>query len=73
MEPEQEEGERAVALAKTVETAAENGLSAGGETRLREILDQHWNAFRCGFRGDPPARVEPVTVTFKPETKVVKT
>ena len=38
MEPEQEERERAVALAKAVETAATNGLSAGGEARLREIL-----------------------------------
>ena len=36
MEPEQEERERAVALAKAVETAAANGLSAGGGARLRE-------------------------------------
>ena len=72
MKSEQEERKRAVALAKAVETAAANGLSAGGEARLREILDRHWNAFRRGLRGDPPARVEPLTVTFKPETKVVK-
>ena len=72
MEPEQEEHERAVALAKAVETAADFFLSTGGEARLREILDRHWNALRRGLRGDPPARVEPLTVTFKPEAKVVK-
>ena len=72
MEPEQEERERAVASVKAVETAAANGLSAGGEASLREILDRHWNAFRRGLRGDPPARVETLTVTFKPEAKVVK-
>ena len=72
MEPEQEERERAVALAKAVETAAARGLSAGGEARLREILDRHWHAFRRGLRGDPSTRVEPLTVTFKPEAKVVK-
>ena len=29
-------------------------------------------AIRGGLRGDPPARVEPLTVTFKPKTKVVQ-
>ena len=72
MKPEQEERERAVALVKAVETAAANGLSAGGEARLREILGRHWFAFRRGLREDPPARVELLTVTFKPEAKVVK-
>ena len=72
MEPEQEERECAVTLAKAVETAAANDLSAGGEARLRDILDRYWNAFRRGLRGDPPARVEPLTVTFKPEANVVK-
>ena len=56
-----------------METAAANGLSAGGGARLREISDGHWNAFRLGFRGDRPARVEPLTATFKPEARVVKT
>ena len=55
-----------------METAAANGLSAGVEARLREILDRHLNVFRRGLRGDPPARVEPLTVAFKPEAKVVK-
>ena len=47
-------------------------MLAGGGARLRKILDRHWNTFWRGLRGDPPARVEPVTVTFKPETKMVK-
>ena len=64
VEPEQKERERAVALAKAVKTAAANGLSAGGEARLREILDRHWNAFRYGLFGDPPTHVEPLTVKF---------
>ena len=42
---EHEERDDAVALAKTVENAVTNGLSAGGEVRLRKILDLHWNAF----------------------------
>ena len=70
MEPEQEERERAVALAKAVETAVAYGLSAGGGVRLREILNRHWNVSRRGFRGDPPGRVELLTVTFKPGVKV---
>ena len=73
MEPEQEGRVHALALTKAVETAAANGLYAGGEARLHEILDRHWNAFRCEHCVDPPARVEPLTVTFKPEEKVVKT
>ena len=72
MEPEQEKRERAVTLVKEVESAATNGLSAGGSARLCEIMDRHWNAFWRGLRGDPTARVEPLTVTFKTEAKVVK-
>ena len=68
-EPEQEERERAITLAKAV---VANGWSAGGQARLREMLDRHWNAFRRSLRGHPPARVEPLTVTFKPEAKMVK-
>ena len=45
MELEQEERERAVALAIAVKNATANGLSAGGEVRLREILYRYWNAF----------------------------
>ena len=41
MEPEQQEHERAAALAKTADTVAANGLSAGGEARPREILDRY--------------------------------
>ena len=72
MEPEEGERKCTVAVAKAMETVAVNGLSAGGEVRLREILDRHWNAFRRGLRSDPLARVEPLMVTFKPEAKVVK-
>ena len=64
-EPEQENRERAVTLANVVEIATENGLSAGGEARLREILHLHWRGFRGGLRGDSPARFEPLTVMFK--------
>ena len=49
-EPEQEERERAITLAKAVETATAYRLSAGVEARLREILDRLWNVFRCGLR-----------------------
>ena len=63
-EPEQGKCERAGALAKEVEAAAANGLSAGGGARLSKILDRHWNAFGRGLRGDPPAHVEPLMVTL---------
>ena len=56
-----------------MEAAAANSLSVWGGARLREILDRHWNVFRRGPRGYPPALVESLTVTFKPEAKVVKT
>ena len=72
MDPEQEERERTVALAKAVEPAAANDLSAGGEARLRKNLNRLWNAFRRGLLGDPPARVEPLTATLRPKAKVVK-
>ena len=71
-EREHEGRKRAVDLAKAVETAPANSLSVGGEARLREILNWHCNVFRCGLRGDPPSRVEPIMVTFKPTAKVVK-
>ena len=64
MEPGKEERERAVALAQIVEIAVAHDLSNGGGARLSENLDRHWNAFRHGLRGDPPARVGPLTVTF---------
>ena len=51
MEPEQVERERTVDLVKAVETAAANGLLAGREVRLCEILDWHRNAFWRGLRG----------------------
>ena len=47
-------------------------LSGGDGARPCKILDRHCNAFRRGLRGDPPARVEPLTVTFKPEANMVK-
>ena len=72
MEPEQEERKRAVALAKAVETMLANDLSAWGEARLRKILDRQGNTFRGGLHGDPLARVEPLTLTFEPEAKVVE-
>ena len=72
MEPEQKECARTVALAKTVETAAANGLSAGGKARLREILNRHWNSFRRGLRGDPRTRIEPLAMTFKRKANMVK-
>ena len=36
------------------------------------MMDWPWNAFQRGLRGDPPTRVEVLTVTFTPEANVVK-
>ena len=62
------EARAGLTLAKARQSAAANGLSDGCGARLREILDQPWNVFLCGLCGDPSARVESLTVTFKPET-----
>ena len=70
MAPEQEERDRSVALARAVNTVVANGLSVGSGARLREISECYWNAFRRGLRGDPPAHVEPFTVT--PDAKVIR-
>ena len=51
---------------------AANRLSAGGEARLREILDRYWNAFQHGLCVDAPARIEPLAVTVKPKAEVVE-
>ena len=37
-----------------------------------QISGRHWNAFRWGLLGDLSARVEPLTVRFKPEAKAFK-
>ena len=49
MEPEQEKRERAIALAKAMETAVANGLSAGGEARLRETWIGTGTLFGAAF------------------------
>ena len=41
--------------------------------RCREVIGRRWNAFQRGLRrGEPPARVEPLRVTLKPEARPVK-
>ncbi|CAM9316384.1 unnamed protein product, partial [Hapterophycus canaliculatus] len=64
------ESERA--LRDSVEEAVQNGLSADGACRLRDILGRRVNAFRRALRGNPPARVEPMRVQLKPRAKAVK-
>ncbi|CAN0055365.1 unnamed protein product, partial [Sphacelaria rigidula] len=72
MAPEQELAERKVALEEAVLAAAKNGMSESGVGKLRELVNRRANAFRRALRGNPPARVEPLTVTFKPGAAVVK-
>ncbi|CAM9931443.1 unnamed protein product, partial [Sphacelaria rigidula] len=62
MEPEEEEAARKAALEESVTDAVENGLGVSKAERLRGILYRHVDAFRRALRGDPPARVEPMTV-----------
>ncbi|CAN0420185.1 unnamed protein product, partial [Scytosiphon promiscuus] len=64
--------ERERALEDSVEEAVQNGLSADGAGRLRDILGRRVNAFRQALRGDPPARVEPLREQPKPQAQAVK-
>ena len=72
MTPEEELVERRVALDRAVQAAADNGMSETGVSKLREVVGRHENAFRRALRGDPPARVEPLRVRFKPGARAVK-
>ncbi|CAN0182786.1 unnamed protein product [Scytosiphon promiscuus] len=72
MDPAEERVERERALEDSVEEAVQNGLSADGAGRLRDILGRRVNAFRRALRGDPPASVEPMRVQLKPQAQAVK-
>ena len=72
MDPMEERGARDRALEDSVQQAEQSGLSAGGAFRFRDILSRRADAFRCAFRGDPPARVEPMRVHLKPQAQAVK-
>ncbi|CAN0493582.1 unnamed protein product, partial [Hapterophycus canaliculatus] len=72
MDPAEERVERERALENSVEEAVQNGLSTDGACCLRDILGRRVNAFRRALRGDPPARVEPMRVQWKPQVKAVK-
>ena len=73
MEPDQEKRERAVALAEAVETAAANVFRPWvGQGCARSWIGTGM-LFGATFKvTHPPARVEPFTVTFKPEAKMIK-
>ncbi|CAN0493282.1 unnamed protein product, partial [Scytosiphon promiscuus] len=72
MDPAEERVERERALEDSVKEAVQNGLSADGAGRLRDILGRRVNAFRRALRGDPPASVEPMRVQLKPQAQAVK-
>ncbi|CAN0423932.1 unnamed protein product, partial [Scytosiphon promiscuus] len=72
MDPAEERVERERALEDSVEEAVQNGLSADGAGRLRDILGRRVNAIRRALRGDPPASVEPMKVHLKPQAQAVK-
>ena len=67
MDSAEERGARDRALEDSVQQAEQSGLSADGTCRLRDILARRVGAFRRAFRGDPPARVEPMKVQLKPK------
>ena len=68
MSPEEELRARSEALKGAVQAEAAAGVQDSQVQRLREVVHSRWNAFRRGLRrSDPPARVEPLRVTLKPE------
>ncbi|CAM9525373.1 unnamed protein product, partial [Sphacelaria rigidula] len=72
VDPAEEKEERDRALADSVRQAEQQGLSAEGAYRLRDILSRRVDTFRRALCGDPPARVEPMRVQLKPQAKAVK-
>ena len=73
MEPEEEMQARKAALVTAVFEAERSGLPPDCATRLRElVLDTHRGAFRRALVGEPPAAVEPMKVTLKPEARAVR-
>lgn len=73
MVPHQELAERTIALEETVLTASNNGMSDRGVGKLREVGGRRAHASWRALRSDPPARVEPLKLTFKPGAVAVKT
>eukprot|EP00752_Nemacystus_decipiens_P002231 g2116.t1 len=70
---EEESAGRAAALEEAVAAARKAGLGDSYVLRLREVIRKRWNVFRRGLRpGDPPASVEPLRVTLKPDARPVK-
>lgn len=65
----EEEQARAGSLEDAVQTAEAAGLPIAKVAVLREIVCRFTNSFRYALRGDPPASVEPLTVTLKPGAK----
>ncbi|CAM9682343.1 unnamed protein product, partial [Sphacelaria rigidula] len=58
--------EREFELEEAVQVAARNDMSESSVSQLRELVRSSANAFRRALGGDPPARVEPLKVKFKP-------
>ena len=71
MDPMEERGARDRALEDSVQQAEQNGLSADGTCRLRDILSRHVDTFRRALWGDLPTRVEPMRVHLKPQAQAV--
>ncbi|CAM9441523.1 unnamed protein product, partial [Sphacelaria rigidula] len=70
--PEQELAELDVAPEETVQAAADDGISESDVSQIREPVRNRASIFRRVLHGYPPARVQPLTVKFKPaavETK----
>ena len=72
LDPAEEKEGRNRALADSVRQAEQQGLSAEGAFRLRDILARRVDSFRRALCGDPPANVETMRLTLKPQAKAVK-
>ena len=58
-------------LGQGSETCGGERFVGQGGARLREVLNPHWNAFRRDLRGESRARIKPLTMTVRPEAKLV--
>ena len=72
MTPEEELVERRVALDHAVQAAVDNGMSANGVRKLREVVERSINVFRRSLCGDSPTRLGSLRVRFDPGARAVK-
>ena len=65
--------DRVITLETAVDDAVDHGLTPECAQMLRDIgFCTHFDLFRRAVSGDPPARVEPITVRLQPGARAMR-